>query len=214
MRLAESGRRGRAGSASSRRSQRRHKHVCEHGSSWRFWAGRGLGGEFTQQSHALAGHWHGQRCHGAASSRTRCQGELSQPSVPGKARRAIRSNTNAALLPVLSQGPGNFHLKHKNILKPRYAQAISGEDGCKESHKWPSGIKPWLKMYTEALPWLCGFEVKVGKFSQYNNASQRGKLKPTRSLCHTATTLEVSDPAGISFTPTRGNTKGHSHSLI
>ena len=42
---------------------------------------------------------------------------------------------------------------------------------------------------------------KKAKFSRYNTASQRGQLKPARRLCRTATTLEVPDPAGISFPP-------------
>lgn len=68
-------------------------------------------------------------CWAAASSRIHCQGELSQPCIPGKAL-AI-----AALLPGLSKGLGNFCSKHKNIFKPRYVQLISREGGCKESRE-------------------------------------------------------------------------------
>lgn len=81
--------------------------------------------EENSPSQAMVGCW------AAASSRTHCQVELSQPSVPGKAQ------SNAALLPGLSKGLGNFRLKHKNIFKPRYVQSISREGGCKESRERP-----------------------------------------------------------------------------
>lgn len=115
--LAEGWTRARVGSTSSRGQRDGTGTSCSHKQEF-----LGHTGDLQENSpsQAMVGCWV------AASSRTHCQ-----PWIPGKAQ------SNAALLPGFSKGLGNFHLKHKNIFKPRYVQLISREGRCKESRECP-----------------------------------------------------------------------------
>jgi len=100
--------------------------------------------------------------------------------------------------PRAQQGTRKLPFQAEKHLKPRNAQPVSGEDGCTESHQRPSGIKPQLKIYTDNLPRLWGFEVKGSQILSIQQRISEGQIQGRKQpVSHS----HHPEPVGISFAP-------------